>query len=34
MLKGSPLLDLELQHAWKGLTGKDTTTERLWMDNL
>ena len=31
LLNGGLLLDLELPHAWKGLTGKDTTAERLWV---
>ena len=30
MLNGGLLFDLELPHAWKGLTGKDTAAERLW----
>ncbi len=30
MLNGGLLLDLELPHAWKALTGKDMTAERLW----
>lgn len=34
MLNGGLLLDLELPHAWKGLTGKDTRTERLWLYSL
>jgi len=31
MLNGGLLLDLELPHAWRTLTGQDTATERLWM---
>ena len=34
MLNGGLLLDLELPHAWKALTGKDTRAERLWMYSL
>jgi hypothetical protein len=31
MLNGGLLFDLELPHTWKGLTGKDTRAERIWM---
>jgi hypothetical protein len=34
MLNGGLLLDLDLPHTWKALTGKDTRAERLWMYNL
>ena len=31
MLNGGLLLDLELPQAWRALTGRDTTAERLWI---
>jgi hypothetical protein len=31
MLNGGLLFDLELPQAWRVMTGKDTTAERLWM---
>jgi hypothetical protein len=34
MLNGGLLFDLELPIAWKGLTGKDTSAERMWVYNL